>query len=54
MEYWASKTDDGQILVSKPCHPYKNGFHSAKSIIPTRQYSIIPLRRVTAMKRDIC
>ena len=23
MEYWVSKTDDGQILISDPCHPYK-------------------------------
>jgi hypothetical protein len=48
MEYWVSKPDDGQILVSDPCHLYKNGSRSAKPIIPALQYSIIPLGRVTA------
>jgi hypothetical protein len=48
MEYRVSKKDDGQILICDPCHPYKNRSHSAKPIIPTFQYSIIPLRRNTA------
>jgi hypothetical protein len=48
MEYWVSKTDDGQILDSVPCHPHKNRSHSAKPIIPTLQYSIIPLCWITA------
>ena len=48
MEYWVSEKDDDQILISDPCHPYKYRFHSAKPTIPTLQYSIIPLCRVTA------
>jgi len=47
MEYWVSNTDDYRILVSDPCHRYKNRSHSAKPNIPKLQYSIIPLRRVT-------
>ena len=39
---------NGQILISDLCHPYKNRSHSAKPIIPTLHYSIIPLCRVTA------
>ena len=39
--------DDGQILISGPCHPYKNRPHCAKPIIPTLHDSIIPLRRIT-------
>ena len=48
MEYWESKADDGLILYSDPCHPYKNRSHSAKPIIPTFQYSIIPWQMFTA------
>ena len=48
MEYWGSKTDDGQILNSVPCHPHKNRSHSAKPNIPILQYSIIPLCWITA------
>jgi hypothetical protein len=48
MEYWESKADDGQILISDPCCPHKIRSCSAKNIIPTLQYSIIPLCRVTA------
>jgi len=48
MEFWESKADDGLILSSDPCHPYKNRSHSAKYSIPTFQYSIIPLRMFTA------
>jgi hypothetical protein len=48
MEYWKSKTDDDQILNSVPCHPHKNRSHSAIPIIPTLQYSIIPLCWITA------
>jgi hypothetical protein len=48
MEYWESKTDEGLILVSDPCHHLKTRSHSAKPIIPTLQYSIVPLCRVTA------
>jgi hypothetical protein len=48
MEYWESKTDDGQILIVDLCHSYKNRSHSAKPIIPTLQYSIIPLCKITA------
>jgi hypothetical protein len=43
MEYWESKTDDGLILNSDPCRPYKNRSHSSKPSIPTFQYSIIPV-----------
>jgi len=53
MEWWNNgilgiKTDDGQILISDSCHYHKNRPYSAKPIIPTLQYSIIPLCRVTA------
>ncbi|CAB1078006.1 hypothetical protein D1AOALGA4SA_5773 [Olavius algarvensis Delta 1 endosymbiont] len=46
MEYWESKSDDGLILYTDPCHPYKNSrnrSHSTKASIPSFQYSIIPL-----------
>ena len=43
MEYWKYKADDGLILQTDPCHPYKNRSHSAKPSIPALQYSIIPL-----------
>ena len=43
MEYWELKTDDGLILFTDACHPYKNRSRSIKSSIPTFQYSIIPL-----------
>jgi hypothetical protein len=58
MEYWESKADDGLILYSDPCHPYKNRSHSAKresSVFQpskggssTFQYSIIPWHMFTA------
>jgi len=48
MEYWVLKSDDGLILIPDPCHPYKNRSQTAKPIIPALQYSIIPLRKVTA------
>jgi len=48
MEFWESKADDGLILSFDPCHPYKIRSYSAKPIIPTFQYSIIPLRFFTA------
>jgi hypothetical protein len=31
MEYWESKTDDGLILNSDPCHLYKIRSHSGHS-----------------------
>jgi hypothetical protein len=40
MEYWGSKADDGLILFSDPCHPCKNRSNSAKSSVPTFQYSL--------------
>ena len=48
MEYWKPKTDEGLNLVSDPGHHHKIRFRSAKPIVPTLQYSIIPLCRVTA------
>jgi hypothetical protein len=48
MEYWVSKTDDGQILFSVPCHHDINRPHFTKAIIPTLQYSIIPLCWIAA------
>ncbi len=48
MEYWESNTDEGLILISDPGHHHKIRSHSAKPIIPTLQYSIIPLGRVAA------
>ena len=39
---------DGQILFFKPWHHHKIRSHSAKPIIPTLQYSTIPLGKVTA------
>ena len=48
MEYWKSKADVGPILISDSCYPHKIRSHSAKPIIPTLQYSIIPLCRITA------
>jgi hypothetical protein len=48
MEYWESKADDDLILYSEPYHPYKIRSHSTKPIIPTLQYSIIPLCWFTA------
>jgi hypothetical protein len=42
MEYWEPKADDGLILYTDPCHPYKNRPHSTKPSIPSFQYSIIP------------
>jgi len=47
-EYWELKADDGQILISDPYYRLKNRSHSAKPIIPTLQYSIIPIGRITA------
>jgi hypothetical protein len=38
MEYWDSKADEGLILFSNPCHPYKIRFQSAKSNIPSFHY----------------
>jgi len=43
MEYWEYKADDGLILQTDPCHPYKNRSQSTRPSIPTFQYSIIPL-----------
>ena len=40
--------DEGLILVSDRCYHLKIRSHSAKPIIPTIQYSIIPLVWVTA------
>jgi len=48
MEYWESKTKDGLILISDPCHHHKIRSHSAKPCIPKFQYSIIPLHVFTA------
>ena len=48
MEYWESKTDDGLILNSDPCHLYKIRSHSAKPSVPAFQYSIIPEHMFTA------
>ena len=48
MEYWESKADEGLIYISDPYHQHKIRSHSAKPIIPTRQYSIIPHCRITA------
>ena len=48
MEFWVSKADDGQKLDSLPCHPHKNRSHSINPNIPTLQYSINPLCRITA------
>jgi hypothetical protein len=42
MEYWGPITDDGLILFSDSCHPYKSKSNSAKTSIPSFQYSIIP------------
>jgi len=43
LEYWESKADDGLILFTDPCHPYKNRSRSINPSIPSFQYSIIPL-----------
>jgi hypothetical protein len=43
MEYWGSKADHGLILFSGPRRLYKNRPQSAKPIIPSFQYSIIPI-----------
>ena len=43
MEYWKYKADDGLILQTDPCHPYKNRSQSTRPSIPSFQYSIIPL-----------
>jgi len=43
MEYWGYKADDGLILQTDPCHPYKNISQSIRPSIPAFQYSIIPL-----------
>jgi len=43
MEYWESKADDGLILWTDPCLPYKNRSQSINPRIPAFQYSIIPL-----------
>jgi hypothetical protein len=48
MEYWESKTDDGLILNSDPCHLYKIRSHFTKLSVPAFQYSIIPGHRFTA------
>ncbi len=48
MEYWVSKTDDGLILISDFRNHHKIRHHSAIPIIPTFQYSIIPLHSCTA------
>ena len=48
MEYWVLKTDEGLILKFNPGHHHKIRSHYAKPIIPTLQYSIIPLCSVTA------
>jgi hypothetical protein len=48
MEYWESKSDDGLILNSDPCHLYKIRSHSAKPSVPAFQYSIIPGHMFTA------
>jgi len=42
MEYWESKADDGLILYSDPCHPYKNRSHSAKRGSSVFHHSSIP------------
>ncbi len=49
MEYWVLKTDEGLILKFNPGH-YKIRSHSAKPIIPTLQYSIIPVHSRTAQR----
>ncbi len=43
MEYWEYKADDGLILQTDPCRPYKKRSQSTKPSIPAFQYSIIPL-----------
>jgi len=43
MEYWVSKTDDGQILISGQCHQYKIRSHSAKRGTSVFQHSIVPV-----------
>ncbi|CAB1078616.1 hypothetical protein D1AOALGA4SA_6353 [Olavius algarvensis Delta 1 endosymbiont] len=43
MEYWKYKADDGLILRTDPCRPYKKRSQSTKPSIPSFQYSIIPL-----------
>ncbi|CAB1085715.1 hypothetical protein D1AOALGA4SA_13197 [Olavius algarvensis Delta 1 endosymbiont] len=43
MEYWEYKADDGLILQTDPCRPYKNRPQSTKPSIPSFQNSIIPL-----------
>jgi hypothetical protein len=48
IEYSGSKADDGLILFSGPCHPYKIRSNSAIPSIPTFQYSITPPHRFTA------
>jgi len=47
MEYWVSKTDNGLSLFLDPRHHYENRSKFLKTIIPTFQYSIIPLCRTT-------
>jgi hypothetical protein len=47
-EYSVAKADYGPILFSEPCHSDKNRYHSAKPIIPSLQYSIIPRHKNTA------
>jgi len=61
MEYWELKTDDGRILFSAPCHPYKKDLNPPNPVFlpreiffrispgPSFQYSIIPSR----CKRDL-
>ncbi|CAB1078636.1 hypothetical protein D1AOALGA4SA_6372 [Olavius algarvensis Delta 1 endosymbiont] len=34
MEYWEYKADDGLILQTDPCRPYKNRSQSTKPSIP--------------------
>ncbi|CAB1077441.1 hypothetical protein D1AOALGA4SA_5230 [Olavius algarvensis Delta 1 endosymbiont] len=45
MEYWLYKRDDGLILQTDPCRPFKNRSQSTKPNIPVFHHSIIPMVR---------
>ncbi|CAB1075187.1 hypothetical protein D1AOALGA4SA_3007 [Olavius algarvensis Delta 1 endosymbiont] len=48
MEYWEYKADDGLILKTDPCHPYKNRSHSSKPSIPVFHHTALACSRFTA------
>ncbi len=50
MKYWDSRADDDPILISDPCHLYKNKSHSSKPSVPPFHYSSTPWHAITVIR----